>query len=198
MPDIFVKDNTLSSHAHIFSSFCQNPIGISFKDQEEDEKIILFLRRHFITNVPWIFITLILIIIPIAFTILNSKLSIINLANFPTSFVVLLTLFYYLIVFAYAFINFITWYFNISIVTQKRVIDIDFSNLVYKNVAATTLGLVQDASYTQIGVIRSVFDYGDVLVQTAGTLDNFDFTAVPHPEKVIKIIEDLIGKGPNA
>lgn len=199
MPDIFTRNNTMTSgHAHIFSAFCENPYEVSFKDQEENEKILLILRRHFITNVSWIFITFILLILPAGFAILNSNFSIINLANFSTSFVVLLILFYYLSVSTYSFVNFITWYFNISIVTQKRIIDIDFSNLVYKNIAATKLAQVEDVSYTQAGVIRTLFDYGDVLVQTAGEFENFDFTAVPHPERVIKIIEDLIGKGPNA
>ena len=102
--------------------------------------------------------------------------------------------FYYLIVATYWFINFISWYFNISLVTDKRVIDIDFSNLVYKDVAATKINLVQDVSFAQIGAIRTFFDYGDVLVQTAGTLDNFTFESAPQPENIVHIVEDLIGK----
>jgi hypothetical protein len=94
----------------------------------------------------------------------------------------------------YWYINFISWYFNISLVTDKRVIDINFSNLVYKDVAATKMNLVQDVSFAQIGAIRTFFDYGDVLVQTAGTLDNFTFESAPQPENIVHIVEDLIGK----
>jgi hypothetical protein len=92
-------------------------------------------------------------------------------------------------------VSFITWYFNVSLVTSIRVMDVVFSNLVYKNVSATKIDLVQDVNYSQIGVFRTFFDYGDVMVQTAGTLDNFVFEAVPQPENVVHIIEDLIGKG---
>lgn len=81
------------------------------------------------------------------------------------------------------------------LVTNQRIVDIDFENLVYKNVAETKLTLVQDVSYTQTGAIRTVFDYGDVLIQTAGTIDNFDLHAVPIPERIVNIVEDLIGKG---
>jgi hypothetical protein len=72
-------------------------------------------------------------------------------------------------------------------------VDVDFSSVVYKNVSSTKLNLVQDVSFSQIGAIRTFFDYGDILVQTAGTLDNFDFTASPEPENVVHIIGDLIG-----
>lgn len=82
--------------------------------------------------------------------------------------------------------------------TSERVVDIDFSQLVFESVAATKLTQVEDVSYHQVGVVRSIFDYGDVSVQTAGTATNFLFSGIPHPEKVVNIINDLIGTEPNA
>jgi len=211
MPDIFVakKKNTnpnksikqiltidmppkTTHHLHLISAFCEYPEHIKFVNQETDEVILLFLRRHFITNLRWIVIGAIFALIPFIFIILaNFGTSLIQL---PFKYSLMLTLAYYFILLNYFFVNFITWYFNISFVTEKRVVDIDFSGLVYKNLAATKLSLVQDVSYSQTGVIRSIFDYGDVFVQTAGSFENFDFSAVPHPAKVVGIIEDLIGK----
>ncbi len=214
MPDIFVAkkplvDKTITipaanidippatdfaKHLHALSSFCQNPIGVSFQDQEPDEKVLLFLRRHFITNFSWIITTIIFLLVPLLLNIINIQFSIIDLSSLPADLKTAILLFYYLAVFSYGFANFIAWYFNISLVTTKRVVDIDYSDIVYKNISATKLDLVQDVSYVQIGVFSSIFDYGDVLVQTAGTLDNFDFFMVPHPGKVVEIIEDLIGR----
>ncbi len=34
-----------SNRPHIFSSFCRNPEGISFQNQEDNEKILLFIRK---------------------------------------------------------------------------------------------------------------------------------------------------------
>ncbi len=213
MPDIFVakkKNNgpnqpitqaltpnkaSFGNHQlHLVSAFCEYPRHIKFANQETDETILLFLRRHLITNLRWIIIGIIFALIPLILVILiNFGVSLIQL---PFKYTLVFFLTYYFILLNYFFVNFITWYFNISFVTEKRVIDIDFSGLVYKNVAATKINLVQDVSYSQTGVIRSVFDYGDVLVQTAGSLENFDFSAVPHPAKVVGIIEELIGKRP--
>lgn len=177
---------------HLFSSFCINPEGIYFINQKKDEKILLFLRRSLITNFKWVTWTIVLLSLPL-FTLpfLNISQSIFFL---PIKFILYFTAFYYLLVLSYAYVNFITWYFNISLVTDTKIVDIDFSNLVYKNVAETKLSLVQDVSSVQIGTLRTLLDYGDILVQTAGTLDNFSFNAVSHPENSVHIIEDLIGK----
>jgi hypothetical protein len=178
---------------HLFSAFKKDPDGVDFKDKEGEEKIILFIRRSFITNVRWIFFGSLLLILPL-FLPLISKFLPNPLPFLPGKFYFFLSAFYYLVVASYWYINFISWYYNISLVTDKRVIDINFSNLVYKDVAATKINLVQDVSFSQIGAIRTFFDYGDVLVQTAGTLDNFTFESAPQPENIVHIVEDLIGK----
>lgn len=203
MPDIFIPESQPAlnntdlklikeNHIHALSSFCQNPVGVSFQNQEEDEEVLLFLRRHFITNVPWIFISLILSLIPPVLFILNINIPIFFF-NIPGNFLTVSVIFYYLVVFIYAFISFITWYYNISLVTQKRVVDIDFSDIVYHDVAMTKLNLIEDVNYTQTGFIRSFFNYGDVFVQTAGEKLHFDFLAVPSPSNAVNIIENLIG-----
>lgn len=202
MVDIFVAKKLLPkvkkpgilSHPHMLYAFLENPEGIIFEDLEEDEELLLLLRKHFNTNIHWIFVSIILFLAPLLLIPLRDQLSVFSFFEFPTRFAIIFTIFYYLVVFTYIFVNFITWYFNVSLITNKRIIDVDFYDLVYKSVAATKISLLQDASYIQAGVLRSIFDYGDVFVQTAGTLDNFSFPAVPKPEKVVRLLEKLIGK----
>src|SRR5580704_4322959 len=54
----------VKKHVRLFTTFCQNPLNISFAEQEDDETIILFLRRDFITNVPWIIASVGLAFVP--------------------------------------------------------------------------------------------------------------------------------------
>ncbi|MGA2911743.1 MAG: hypothetical protein ABSE17_03885 [Candidatus Levyibacteriota bacterium] len=177
----------------LFSSFCKAPDGVSFQTQEEGEKILLFLRRDFATNIKWILISIILLVIPVLLPFVGkffgNPFPFLSLKFYLASIV-----FYYLVVATYLYINFMTWYYNVALITDRRVIDVDFSNLVYKDVATTKLSLVQDLSYAKVGVIRAFFDYGDILIQTAGSLDNFNFESAPDPEEVVHIIEELIGK----
>lgn len=186
------RNAALDTKIHLFSSFLLNPADISFENQEEDEKILLFVRKSKILNLKWILIASILFPLPLfvlPFVNLTSFLSL-----FPFKYIFYFTVLYFLVLVTYVYVNFITWYFNIALVTNLRLIDVDFSGLIYKNVAITKLSLVQDVSFTQVGVIRNMFNYGDILVQTAASLDNFIFEAAPNPEKASHTIENLIGK----
>lgn len=206
MTDIFVAPtknkesiiknaNQGESHMNILSSFCKDPQGISFQTQKHNEVIVLFLRAHFITNLYWIFISLVLIAIPAIISILSS---IFNVRFFSdplvSHFTTVYVLFYYLIVFSFIFINFLHWFYNVFIVTSERVVDIDYSDIVVHNIAVTKLTHVQDVNYTQSGFIPTFFNYGNLFVQTAGTEINFEAPNVPKPREATHIIGDLIGK----
>ena len=99
---------------------------------------------------------------------------------------------WYLFTFSYLLVSFLLWYFTVSIVTNERIIDIDFINILHKEFSATTLSKVEDVTMKTGGFIRALFDYGDVFIQTAGTNANFEFLAAPHPEKVVRIINDQL------
>jgi hypothetical protein len=90
-----------------------------------------------------------------------------------------------------AFEKFLNWYFNVYIITTERIIDVDFISLLYKQVSEAQIAKIQDVTYTMGGLARAVFNYGDVLIQTAGELPNFDFLAVPHPNKVAAVIAEM-------
>ena len=191
---------TKSNHRpHLFTSYAPNPPSVvAFSDKNEDEVLLLFLRRHLITNLPWVLKAILLALVPVGYELLNSfGFFSINLLTPEVKMIVYI--FYYFAIFAgYVFVNYMTWFYNISLVTNERVVDIDFSDLVFENVSATKLSQVEDVNYKQIGCARSIFDYGDILVQTAASTDEFHFISVPHLEKVIRIINNLIGKESNA
>lgn len=92
------------------------------------------------------------------------------------------------------FVNFLLWYFDLSIVTNERIVDIDFPNILRKEVSATTLARVEDVTMRRGGFIRVLFNYGDIFIQTAGTELEFEFLSVPNPEQVVRIINELMGK----
>src|SRR3972149_1999613 len=104
-----------------FTALSYNPDGVVFKDLDQDEKIILLVRRHFGTNIPWILELIAIALIPIFFVpILPTFFPFINVSL--ASKIAFLAL-YYLAVFAFVLINFTDWYFNVSLVTTQRVID---------------------------------------------------------------------------
>ena len=211
MPDIFVSDpvdktpqdpvlpeqdpkteaqkSSLPGHTHKrFSAFSLYPDDVDFETKEPEEKIILLLRQHPIVNLKWILIAIVMFFVPSIARAFGVFLTL------PMGFDLVITLAWYLFTMAYALENFLSWYFNVYFVTSLRVIDVDFYNLIYKEVSDANLSKIQDVSYNMGGVARAIFDYGNVFIQTAAEVSEFDFLAVPNPAKVAKIIEDLISK----
>ena len=195
MPDIFVgpqketKTIPLKKKSFGFlSAFISHPINLRYKFQEKDEKIVLFLRRHFFTNVGWLIMTLCLALVPI-FAFSFFVFEFVPLSFRFTGFIA-----WYLLTFAFAFERFLSWFFNVNIVTDKRIIDVNFPSILYKDISEAKLDNIQDVSSKTGGFARSFLNYGDVLIQTAGTLPEFSFEAIPFPDKVAEIINDLIAE----
>ena len=179
------------STAHFYSNLCLYPENITFESQAADEEIILLVRRDLVTNVPWIAAAIILILIPLVISAFSSFFS--PFFNFSSEVQLIGVLFYYLVVFGFILIQFILWYFNIGLVTNKRIVDFNVYGILSKQISETKLNLIEDVTYHQVGAIRSVFDYGDVIIQTAGTNENFEFDRAPEPARIVRIIADLIG-----
>ncbi len=185
-----------SQDMNTFSSFCQNPKGVRFQTQKPHETIILFLRSHFLTNLSWIIFTVILLTLPIIITLLLPLFRIDFLSSQTAArFTAIYVLFYYLMVSSYVFISFLHWFYNVFIVSSERIVDIDYSDIVIHNIAITNLSHIEDVNYTQSGFVPTLFNYGDLFVQTAGNERNFEALSVPKPREAAHIIGDLLGKG---
>jgi len=176
------------SSMRLFSAYSTRPKGITFANQEPDEAILLFLRRHFITNIPWILLVALLTLIPPVFFAL---LSLLPPLTFPKGITTVLTTFYYLLVLNYAFGKFISWFYNIGVVTQKRIIDLDSHNILSHNTATANFNEIVDVKFDQRGFFQSTFDYGNIHIQTEAIRANFEFDAAPKPTIVTDVISDL-------
>lgn len=173
--------------------FSVNPKGVRFETQQEDETIILFLRQHIIVNIPWLIIAVVLLVTPTVFfplVLTNIQLPF----AIPLGYIIVGMLFWYLITVGFILMNFLRWFFNIYIVTNERVVDIDFIHLLYKEFSEARLEKVQDLSYKTGGIFAAFFNFGDVSIQTAGEFPNFEFDAVPRPERVLQTISELVEK----
>lgn len=171
--------------AKVLTAYVHHPHNVQFENQEKNEEIELFLRQHPVTNLAWILTALIMVFAPLLFRVFPL------LGFLPQSFQTVMALAWYLLTSAFILESLFSWFFNIYLVTNKRVIDVDFRNLIYKEVSDAGLGRIQDVTYRMGGVVRTIFNYGDVFIQTAGAAPNFEFLAVPNPDKVVKILQEL-------
>jgi hypothetical protein len=190
IPDTTVQfDRTTRMRA--FTSFARKPSHVRFETQESEETVELFLRQHPIVNVPWILLSIVLVFAPtIVFPIIFHALPF----QLPVGYMVVATAFWYVATFGFVLTNFLHWFFNIYIVTNERIIDIDFKFLLYKHFSEAEHSKIQDISFTSSGIGATLFNYGNVNVQTAGETPTLEFEIVPHPQKVVETIRNLAEK----
>ncbi|MFZ5534625.1 MAG: PH domain-containing protein [Patescibacteria group bacterium] len=198
MPTVFTaKEKPLVERTIMspLTSFAVSPEGISFETQEKEEKVILFLRQHLIVLLGPALLVLFLALAPIVFFPLLFRFLTLPFVV-PVSYIVVGTAFWYVVTFGFALMSFLRWFFNIYIVTDKRIVDIDFIHLLYKEFSEARLDRIQDISYKSSGIFSVFFDYGDASVQTAGgDMPNIEFLAVPKPAKVVEAISELLEDG---
>lgn len=176
----------------LLGQFVKKPSGVRFDGQDDGEEILLFLRQHIIVNIRWILITgLLFFSIPILEFLLGlggTSLSQI----LPKNYYFIVRLFLYLFTFGYFFENFLNWYFNSYIVTNKRVVDIDFYGLTHRRFSEAPLRNIEDVTNNISGAAQVIFHYGDVSIQTAAETKEIVFENVPNPDRVQDVLSDLI------
>lgn len=168
-------------------SYIPKPKKISFELQDRDEEIILVLRQHPITQVKS------------ALTLITSFFFIPWLLNFsglikifPKHFVLAFYLFLLVIFLGLILRSFLLWFFNVYIITDERIIDVDFLSIIYKNISTAKTENIEDITNLSSGVLPSIFDYGTIFIQTAGEKTEFEFENVPHPARIAKLMNELI------
>lgn len=180
------KINEILGHTtNPLSAFLVNPKVFSFEEKADDEAILLVLRPHWFTNVGWILTTIVLAILPL-FLPLSTIF-----AGFPANYLFISIVFWYVVTFIFAFEKFLSWYFNVFIITDERVIDIDFNNLLVKKFSEAKINIIQDVTSKVVGLFPTMFNFGNVLIQTAAEINEITFENIPNPEKVIKVLQQL-------
>lgn len=176
----------------LFCALLESPKNIAFDGEDNDEKILYVFRRSMITNIDWMIVTFFLLFTPTVASIIFSFASPETQNLIPTRLTFVLNFFWYLFTLGYAFQNFINWFFNVYIITNKRIFDLDFVGFLYKNISEAPLSNIEDVTSTVSGTLRIIFNYGTVNIQTAAEQREFDFTDVPRPSMVRDIISDII------
>ena len=161
-------------------------------DQRPNERVVLYLRRHWFALLRLAISFALLFLVPIILGfIFWSILSAFLADPFFGPFTVIIGSIYFLSIFLFCFLAFTNYYLDTWIVTSERVINIEQNGLFERVDSELDMIAVQDATAEVSGMLETFFDYGDVLVQTAGEQEHFHFIHVPHPERVKQQIMEL-------
>lgn len=162
-------------------AFCVLP-NTTLGDQEPDEKVILLLRAHPFTQTSWIFNTIAMILVLIIVDLVFGQVFSIKAFFWVNALAVVG-------ICAYAWYNFLLWYYTAGFVTNKRIIDLNYYGIEKRQVIQAPIAKISDITSKSSGYFRQIFNYGDVHVQTEGFLQNILFDNVPDPDQAVTIIE---------
>lgn len=161
--------------------------------QKSYEKIVLTCRRHPITFVPYFIFFLLLLAAPFGLYWLVNNSSLSSFWQHPAGYAlaILGVSVYYLSCYLFFYTNFVTFHLDMWIVTNDRLLDMEQKSLFSRVISELDLYQIQDATSEVSGLFPSIFNYGNLSLQTAGAVDRFIFKSVANPNKLRQLILDL-------
>ena len=162
-----------------------------FKKLDEGEEIVLEVRKHWLVMVLTamslfgFFVAGFLIVYLMSVDFIRDYLELsVNINQLQ----ILLLSSLSLLAFVIFFVAWTDFYLDVWLITNRRLIDIEQKGLFYRDIAVLKLDQVQDVTVVLEGFIPTLFGFGEIRVQTAGTATEFKMTHVANPRKVADII----------
>lgn len=147
---------------------------------KENEKLVLQVKKHWASFIVPILKTFIILIIPffLFFFLFSSIWGMIIFFLWIAAGI------------AYGVYQWLTWYFDSVIITDKRIICLDQKSLFNRVVSEVGLASVQDVTYEINGFFASAFNFGILRVYTAAK-NIIEIKNIPDPKSSQELIFDL-------
>ena len=160
---------------------------------EDNEHIVLIARRHWfrpaMQTISLLFSLLIpLILSSVLVALPGERLDIGNTSVLSA----ILFLGWLFIVWTTVCIIWTNHFLDVLVVTNKHIIDIEQIGLWSREISTLDLDKVQDISSKVEGLVASVLDYGELEIQTAGSITNFIVDGIERPNLVRQKVNEQI------
>ena len=167
------------------------------------EKVIIAKRRHYVALVlqalPIVLFIVLLVLFAffnffIDFAPLQLQESIYNIlgrqlgdieTHFLASFLatIVATFLWFIVLFEFIFFYLDSW-----IITNKRIIKIKITGLFHRKLYTTALKNIENIRTSRVGVLANIYKFGNLEVETAGNYENFILKDIAQPEELKRVI----------
>lgn len=162
-----------------------------FDGQRSDENILLVLHRHWFDILSQFFIILIMLVLLFG----SYGFTAVFFNSFSDRSLQLLFAFmrnlFFIFIWITFFIIWIDYYFDVWIITDQRIVNIEQNGLFARTTSELRLEKIQDVATDVKGVIPTFLNYGNLEVQTAAEQEKFLFRNIPDPYAVKDLIMKL-------
>lgn len=179
---------------NLFRTFIKDPSNMVYDGEDKDEKILYVIRKSWIVVAKWMLVFFVMLLAPqFIFPVILGTFGGAD-KFFSPQFVFLINIYWYVASFGFFLQNFMNWYFTVNVITNKKIVDVDFRGILYKRISEAPLDNVEDVTSNISGALNVTFNIGDVLIQTAAEKTEFEFETIDDPSMVRDVISDLIAQ----
>lgn len=168
-----------------------------FPSQQEEEKVFLVIREHWFHLFLKIAVWLMFAAALLTFNKYTPEYLPALIEGTMGAVTQLFTQVYTLFLTLSIFVIWLSYYLNMQIITDRRIVDIDQAGLFSHTVSELHIENIEDVTSETKGLFGTLFNYGMVYVQTAASVERFEFDNVPNPAAIEKLILDLYEKNPH-
>jgi hypothetical protein len=163
----------------------------SFPGKEKREAVYVFARPYFVAFLPTALIFLFIFSSALVFQLGVAQNFIGGFSDDIANPIILFVGLFQLFVIIIFFVTVLDFYYDIVIVTDRRVVDINQEQLFFRSISELNLEDVEDVNSSVSGILPTLFGYGTIVIQTAGEHENFIAQNFRFPREIASIVSDL-------
>jgi hypothetical protein len=172
---------------------------------EPDETVVRQINRSYFDLAPVLSASAVVALVVLGGLTLYARYAS-QVHGLPASLVLLLALILLGIVALMLMSGLFVFHHNFLVITNRHVIKVEQHGLFSQETAQLELSRVQDVTGTRHGVMGTIFNYGDIEIETAGAQENFIFRCVNDPQYLAdqllqyheKFVDSVPGPAPAA
>lgn len=161
----------------------------------EGEYVVSFVKRHPIGLFTPLALSVLLIAISLTillnYDLMASKFQIAGIVVSASVIITSIVAFICLVALG-AYISYYVYFNNRLFLTNESVIQEIQNSLFAKAEQTVSLLNIEDASFTQNGIIQQIFDFGSIRLSTEGEETTYRFSYVANPKQHIDILNNTI------
>ena len=159
---------------------------------DENEHIVLELRRHWFTILNHILFLFVIALAPVIIVTFLVRLFGIEMVTQLLVLLLFLWSLWLIVIWLFFCAEWTDYYLDMWIITNKRVIDINQHGLFSREMATVRLEYIQDVKIEVDGILATFLKLGNIHLQTAGEQREFSLESAYMPEKAKHAINSIL------
>jgi membrane protein YdbS with pleckstrin-like domain len=155
---------------------------------QDNERVVQTCRKHWMYLWPRTLLWLAFALVPVA--VLNSGVAWLDQYDGLTRTVIWIISALWLAFWAVRlFLNWYKYHNDVWVITNQRIVDSVKNHPFDLQISTADLVNVQDMTVRKRGPLRTIFNYGDIVCETASGSRDFVLAGIPRPEDVQMLVD---------